>query len=48
MKDLGVDEKIILKCILENRVLRCVLDSCGLGQGQWCSLVNMVMNLWVL
>jgi hypothetical protein len=29
LEDLGVDKRIILKCILENRVRCCGLVSCG-------------------
>ena len=46
LEGLDIDERIILKGILKNRVVWHGLDCCGFGQGQVAG-VNAVMDLRV-
>jgi hypothetical protein len=45
LEDLGIDERIMSKWIIRNRVKGFTLNSSGSGQGPVVTFVNTVMNL---
>jgi hypothetical protein len=47
LEDIGLDGKIILKQMLKNQGLSVYCIKLAWDGVQWCTLVNMVMNLLV-